>query len=295
MDGLAAAPVASEDGYVLASGARRRRPVAADRRRGRALGLLLRDGAAWSAQALADHAGVSRRTAQRALQLLVERGVVVRTGKGKNVRYTRPGAPIASRMSTRPRPGRLDLGHATECHDPRTAPRSHPRRRGRARVRPGRRRPDPRRHLRRQVGVVRPRRRGRRLRPDHGHHRAPLRHSGAGAGTAWDGERLDQLAGGEILVIDPSDGQRVRRLPSPGKGEDSGMAWSDSCTWVGQCYGARIHKVDAATGEVVKTLTSDRFVTGVTCVDGQLGTARPSTTSPPSCAAWPPTARRKRS
>lgn len=98
MDGLAAAPVASEDGYVLAS----ERDVAVllpptDDEAAR-LGLLLRDGAAWSAQALADHAGVSRRTAQRALQLLVERGVVVRTGKGKDVRYTRPGAPIASRM-----------------------------------------------------------------------------------------------------------------------------------------------------------------------------------------------------
>nr|WP_276600403.1 MULTISPECIES: HTH domain-containing protein [unclassified Nannocystis] len=98
MDGLAAAPVASEDGYVLAS----ERDVAVllpptDDEAAR-LGLLLGDGAAWSAQALAEHAGVSRRTAQRALQLLVERGVVVRTGKGKDVRYTRPGAPIASRM-----------------------------------------------------------------------------------------------------------------------------------------------------------------------------------------------------
>lgn len=93
---------------------------------------------------------------------------------------------------------------------------------------------------------------------------------GADAGTAWDGEHLYQLARGEILVIDPSDGQIVRRLPAPGKGEDSGMAWADGYLWVGQCYGARIHKVDAATGEVVKTLTSDRFVTGVTCVDGQL-------------------------
>ncbi|WP_434425314.1 HTH domain-containing protein [Nannocystis pusilla] len=98
MDGLAAAPVASEDGYVLAS----ERDVAVllpptDDEAAR-LGLLLGDGAAWSARALAEHAGVSRRTAQRALQLLVERGVVVRTGKGKDVRYTRPGAPIASRM-----------------------------------------------------------------------------------------------------------------------------------------------------------------------------------------------------
>ncbi|MFY0533958.1 HTH domain-containing protein [Nannocystis pusilla] len=83
MDGLAAAPVASEDGYVLAS----ERDVAVllpptDDEAAR-LGLLLGDGAAWSAQALAEHAGVSRRTAQRALQQLVERGVVCRSVKGK--------------------------------------------------------------------------------------------------------------------------------------------------------------------------------------------------------------------
>ncbi|WAS91125.1 glutamine cyclotransferase [Nannocystis punicea] len=93
---------------------------------------------------------------------------------------------------------------------------------------------------------------------------------GADAGTAFDGQHLYQLAKGEILVIRPDDGQIVRRLPAPGKGEDSGMAWADGYLWIGQCYGARIHKVDAATGEVVKTLTSDRFVTGVTVVDGQL-------------------------
>ncbi|MCY1059226.1 HTH domain-containing protein [Nannocystis sp. SCPEA4] len=98
MDGLGAGPTATGDGYVLAS----QRDVAvllppADDEVAR-LGLLLGDGASWSAQALAEHAGVSLRTAQRALRALVEQGVAVRTGKGKDVRYTRPGAPIASRM-----------------------------------------------------------------------------------------------------------------------------------------------------------------------------------------------------
>lgn len=92
----------------------------------------------------------------------------------------------------------------------------------------------------------------------------------ADAGTAFDGEHIYQLASGEILVIRPHDGRVVRKLPAPGKGEDSGMAWADGYLWIGQCYGAKIHKVDARTGEVVKTLTSDRFVTGVSCVDGAL-------------------------
>lgn len=94
--------------------------------------------------------------------------------------------------------------------------------------------------------------------------------SGADAGTAFDGEHLYQLAKGEILVIEPKDGRIVRRLPAPGKGADSGMAYADGYLWIGQCHSAKIQKVDAKTGEVVKTLASDRFVTGVSCVDGAL-------------------------
>lgn len=92
----------------------------------------------------------------------------------------------------------------------------------------------------------------------------------ADAGTAFDGEHLYQLAQGEILVIQPADGRIIRRFPAPGKGQDSGMAWADGYLWVGQYYGSKIHKVDAKTGAIVKTLMSDRFVTGVSCVEGAL-------------------------
>lgn len=92
----------------------------------------------------------------------------------------------------------------------------------------------------------------------------------ANAGTAYDGEHLYQIARDEILVIRPADGRIVRKLPAPGKGQDSGMAWSDGYLWIGQFRESKIHKVDAKTGEVVKTLSSDRFVTGVSCVDGAL-------------------------
>jgi hypothetical protein len=91
---------------------------------------------------------------------------------------------------------------------------------------------------------------------------------GARAGTAFDGEHLYQLAGAEVLVIRPADGRVVRRLGLPDKGHHSGMAWADGHLWIGDYHGRKIHKVDAKTGEVAKTLTSDRFVTGVSCVDG---------------------------
>ncbi len=92
----------------------------------------------------------------------------------------------------------------------------------------------------------------------------------ADAGTAFDGEHLYQLANGEILVIEPEAGRVVRRFRAPADGRSSGMAWADGFLFIGQFREARIHKVDAKTGEVVKTLTSDRFVTGVSCVDGAL-------------------------
>ncbi len=48
------------------------------------------------------------------------------------------------------------------------------------------------------------------------------------------------------------------------------MAWADGYLWVGEYRAAKIHQIDAKTGEVVKTLSSDRFVTGVPCLDGEL-------------------------
>ncbi len=92
----------------------------------------------------------------------------------------------------------------------------------------------------------------------------------AGAGTAFDGEHIYQLAQADILVIRPEDGSIVRKLPAPCNGECSGMAYADGYLWVGQYRKAKIHKVNATTGEVVKTLSSDRFVTGVSCIDGEL-------------------------
>jgi outer membrane protein assembly factor BamB len=92
----------------------------------------------------------------------------------------------------------------------------------------------------------------------------------ANAGTAFDGEHLYQLAREEILVIHPSDGRIVRRFPAPARGQNSGMAWADGYLWIGQFRESRIHKVDPKTGDVLKPLTSDRFVTGVTVVDGSL-------------------------
>jgi tetratricopeptide (TPR) repeat protein len=62
------------------------------------VGTLLGDGATWSAQELAEHAGISKRTALRALSSLVADGRVLCTGRGRERRYASATGRIASRM-----------------------------------------------------------------------------------------------------------------------------------------------------------------------------------------------------
>lgn len=90
------------------------------------------------------------------------------------------------------------------------------------------------------------------------------------AGTAFDGTHLYQIAEARIDRIDLATGQVVHSIPSPSDGRDSGMAWADGRLWVGEYRERRIHEIDPDTGAVLRTLSSDRFVTGVTWVDDAL-------------------------
>jgi glutamine cyclotransferase len=90
------------------------------------------------------------------------------------------------------------------------------------------------------------------------------------AGTAFDGKYLYQIAEARIDKIDPSTGDVVASIPAPGHGSDSGLTWAEGSLWVGQYRDRKIHQVDPATGAVLRTIESNRFVTGVTWVDGQL-------------------------
>jgi glutamine cyclotransferase len=92
----------------------------------------------------------------------------------------------------------------------------------------------------------------------------------AHAGTAFDGRHLFQIAEDRIQKIDPKTGEVLSTIPSPGGGLDSGLAWAEGALWVGQYRGRKIHQIDPETGEVLRTVSSNRFVTGVTWVDGEL-------------------------
>jgi len=92
----------------------------------------------------------------------------------------------------------------------------------------------------------------------------------AHAGSAFDGRHLFQIAEKRIQKIDPKTGAVVATVPAPGNGGDSGMAWAEGTLWVGEYRQRKIHQIDPETGRILRTIESNRFVTGVTWVDGEL-------------------------
>jgi len=91
----------------------------------------------------------------------------------------------------------------------------------------------------------------------------------AHAGTTFDGQHLFQLAEDRIQKIDPKSGRVLVTIPAPGGG-DSGLAWAEGTLWVGQYRDRKIHQIDPQTGAILRTIESNRFVTGVTWIDGEL-------------------------
>lgn len=92
----------------------------------------------------------------------------------------------------------------------------------------------------------------------------------AEAGTAFDGEYLWQLADDRIQKVDPRSGQVVATIPAPAQGRDSGLTWAEGTLWVGEYRARKIHQIDAETGAILRTIESDRFVTGVSWTNGEL-------------------------
>src|SRR5256885_3904641 len=92
----------------------------------------------------------------------------------------------------------------------------------------------------------------------------------AHAGTAFDGRHLFQIAENRIQKIDPKTGRVLATIPALGEGGDSGLAWAEGTLWVGQYRERKIHQIDPNTGAILRTIESNRFITGVTWVDGDL-------------------------
>ncbi|MBO9356280.1 PQQ-binding-like beta-propeller repeat protein [Bordetella petrii] len=90
------------------------------------------------------------------------------------------------------------------------------------------------------------------------------------AGTAFDGKVFFQIAGDRIQKIDPQTGKVLASLPTPEGEGHSGLAWADGMLWVAHFNHRKIYQVDPETGKVLNTLESNRYVTGVTWVGGEL-------------------------
>jgi glutamine cyclotransferase len=90
------------------------------------------------------------------------------------------------------------------------------------------------------------------------------------AGTAFDGTHLYQIAEARIDKIDPKTGDVLKSIPAPGQGRDSGLAWAEGSLWVGQYRDRKIYEIDPDTGAILRTVESNRFVTGVSWADGEL-------------------------
>lgn len=91
----------------------------------------------------------------------------------------------------------------------------------------------------------------------------------AHAGTAFDGRYLYQICESRIQKVDPATGAVLSTIPTP-EGGASGLTWAEGSLWIGQHRSRRIHRLDPGTGKILSTIESNRFVTGVTWVDGEL-------------------------
>jgi glutamine cyclotransferase len=82
--------------------------------------------------------------------------------------------------------------------------------------------------------------------------------------------RHDGGAEDRIQKVDPESGRVITTIPAPGSGGDSGLAWAEGSLWVGQYRDRKIYQVNPETGAILRTIQSNRFVTGVTWVEGDL-------------------------
>jgi hypothetical protein len=90
------------------------------------------------------------------------------------------------------------------------------------------------------------------------------------AGTAFDGTHLYQIAEARIDKIDPATGEMWHRSPRPATAATRASPGPRAaCGW-GSTAIARSTRSIPESGAVLRTIESNRFVTGVTWVDGEL-------------------------
>ena len=84
-------------------------------------------------------------------------------------------------------------------------------------------------------------------------------------GVSYDGRNVWIAGGDKLVAIDPETGTAVRALDVAAH---AGTAFDG--THLFQIAEDRIDRIDPQTGRILRTIDSNRFVTGVTWVDGEL-------------------------
>src|SRR5262247_3048389 len=84
-------------------------------------------------------------------------------------------------------------------------------------------------------------------------------------GLTFDGENVWFASGDRLNALDPASGETVRTIDVPAH---AGTAFDGQHLF--QLFEKHIQKIDPETGTILRTIESNRFVTGVTWVDGEL-------------------------
>jgi len=84
-------------------------------------------------------------------------------------------------------------------------------------------------------------------------------------GVSYDGEQVWFADGAKLNAFDPNSGKILRSIDVL---SHAGTAYDG--THLFQIAESRIQKIDPETGKILRTIESNRFVTGVTWVDGEL-------------------------
>src|SRR5713101_3541591 len=84
-------------------------------------------------------------------------------------------------------------------------------------------------------------------------------------GVTYDGQQVWFASGDKLNALDPASGKTVRSIDVAAH---AGTAFDGEHLF--QIAEDRIHKIDPQTGAILRTIESNRFVTGVTWVDGEL-------------------------
>ena len=84
-------------------------------------------------------------------------------------------------------------------------------------------------------------------------------------GVSYDGQHVWFASGDKLNALDPSTGNMLRSIDVAAH---AGTAFDGKHLF--QIGEDRIHKIDPETGTILRTIESNRFVTGVTWVDGEL-------------------------